>query len=485
MPISAQTEQKYSTWTGLVYIFNLIVGTGALTLPSVFSRAGWAAGVGLILVLAFMSFLTVTFVVESIAAANALLKWKRIQERKSSDDHTNEHNDTTEDAEEDDPLVEQENLVNPTPLNFFCIEEKVELGQMAVLFFSRWGQILFYLCIIIYLYGDLAIYAAAISKSMTDVVCSLNIVNGTMNTTVPDSAPCWLDNPKYSRMDVYRAFLGLFLLLVGPFTFFNVQKTKYLQMFTSVMRWSAFSLMISIASAVLIKDGVQGHPPLATLSGLPALFGACVYSFMCHHSLPGLITPIKDKNRLYSSLLADYLLVVSFYLLLALTGVFAFNHLEDLYTLVFWQPGHATGYFLALFPVLTLSTSFPVVAVTLRSNMEALAPSCGPWWLRRGFFPLLAILPPLAVAFTTTDLSILVGVTGTYAGAGVQYVIPAILVWCARRQSKSALRLSSNECRFGSPFIGAGWVGLVLLWALAAVVLVTFNTIEKLEGKIN
>jgi hypothetical protein len=41
---------------------------------------------------------------------------------------------------------------------------------MAGLFFNRSGQVLFYLCIIIYLFGDLAIYAAAVAKSMTDVV---------------------------------------------------------------------------------------------------------------------------------------------------------------------------------------------------------------------------------------------------------------------------------------------------------------------------
>jgi hypothetical protein len=119
------------------------------------------------------------------------------------------------------------------------------------------------------------------------LLSTLTIVNGTVNTTVPDTAPCWLDTPNYDRLFVYRSFLCLFVLLAGPFVFFNVQKTKYLQMFTSVMRWTAFGLMISIAIEQLIKDGVQGHPPAAALTGLPALFGACVYSFMCHHSLPG------------------------------------------------------------------------------------------------------------------------------------------------------------------------------------------------------
>jgi len=195
--------------------------------------------------------------------------------------------------------------------------------------------------------------------------------------------------------------------------------------------------------------------------------------------IAGLITPIKDKGSLFQCLAADYLLVGSFYLLLALTGIFAFSHLEDLYTLVFWRPGQAVGYFLALFPVFTLSTSFPVVAVTLRANLEALAPRC-PWAL----LPLLAVVPPLAVALATSDLSLLVGVTGTYAGAGVQYVIPAALVACARSNAEATVGASSARSTFASPFKGRFWVWAVLLWAAASVVLVTFNIIEKLEGKI-
>ncbi|GAA6110829.1 transmembrane protein 104 isoform X2 [Tachysurus ichikawai] len=32
---------------------------------------------------------------------------------------------------------------------------------------------------------------------------------------------------------------AVFVLLLGPFTFFNAQKTKYLQILTSLMRWIA------------------------------------------------------------------------------------------------------------------------------------------------------------------------------------------------------------------------------------------------------
>ena len=49
-------------------------------------------------------------------------------------------------------------------------------------------------------------------------------------------------------------------------------------------------------------------------------------------------------------------------------------------------------------------------------------------------FPLLALIPPTAIAMVTHSLELLVGITGSYAGAGIQYVVPAALVYQARQQ---------------------------------------------------
>lgn len=140
---------------------------------------------------------------------------------------------------------------------------------------------------------------------------------------------------------------------------------------------TAFTVMIVLAMRRLFSPLEQhGSPVAARLSGVPALFGSCIYSFMCHHSIPGLLTPITNKSRLDGALAADYFLVLSFYLILALTGVFAFPELNSLYTINFTpKPSdpfilRALDYFLTLFPVFTLSTNFPVVAVTLRSNLQ-------------------------------------------------------------------------------------------------------------------
>lgn len=67
---------------GLVYVFNLIVGTGALTLPAVFAQAGWFLGLLLVITLAFVGFITVTFIIESMACANATIEWRKIESHK-------------------------------------------------------------------------------------------------------------------------------------------------------------------------------------------------------------------------------------------------------------------------------------------------------------------------------------------------------------------------------------------------------------------
>lgn len=275
-------------------------------------------------------------------------------------------------------------------------------------------------------------------------------------------------------------------MLLGPFTFFNVQKTKYIQMCTVMFRWLAFTIMISIAVHRLIVQGPLGKPPLADISGVPALFGACIYSFMCHHSLPSLIFPISDKTRLRSLLSVDYVIIGVFYLCLALSGTFAFANLEDVYTLNFVPSADNTSrllefveYFLSLFPVFTLSASFPIIAITLRNNLQTLFLDTGRldqyhFVLRSVLFPLLTIVPPALVTYYTDNVKSLVSFTGSYAGTGIQYIIPIALVYSARRSCRQLLGQGIvNEYR--SPFGHTAWLGAVLAWGVACVVLVTVN----------
>ena len=65
-------------------MFNLIVGAGPLTLPKAFSMAGVLLGTLLLVFLAFMSFMTTTFMIEAMANANAYSRYQLRQEEEES-----------------------------------------------------------------------------------------------------------------------------------------------------------------------------------------------------------------------------------------------------------------------------------------------------------------------------------------------------------------------------------------------------------------
>ncbi|VDN21635.1 unnamed protein product [Dibothriocephalus latus] len=364
-----------------------------------------------------------------------------------------------------------------------------------------------------------------------------------------------------------------FTLLLGPFFFFNVTRTRWLQMFTTTTRWAAFILMIALACvriwhfppkladppmtsttpATITTTPIPiPHPPLANFHNVASLFGVSVYAFMCHHSLPGLITPVHNKHHIYSALLLPaYAVVLLLYFLLVGTAVAAFDTIEDLYTLNFVPSADpdahvspfilAVDYFLSLFPVFALSSTFPIVGTTLSNNLfaliglllpanpyQTLSPDDSPRRLDarrlaiRICVPLVTLLPPVAIAFATNDIEFLVGVTGAFGGSGIQYVFPTVLVYYARRDLERRLKFKENvgseaeenelsemamvgpsspqeeegvsesaplitlrrpvrnrsQNPFASPFAHTFWLILMLVWAAFCVLIVLLHRLK-------
>ena len=92
-------------------------------------------------------------------------------------------------ADENAPLINEETVerVQQSVSSYYEITEITEMGKMASVFFSQTGRNMFYLCLAIYLYGDLAIYAAAIAKSIRDVACTYKPPNITSPLNISES----------------------------------------------------------------------------------------------------------------------------------------------------------------------------------------------------------------------------------------------------------------------------------------------------------
>nr|CAH8838927.1 unnamed protein product [Trichobilharzia regenti] len=367
----------------------------------------------------------------------------------------------------------------------FQITEKYELGQMSLMYFGKIGNILFYINICTYLYGDLAIYSSAVPKSLRNVVCSLN---NSKNSSLSDFDLCWASS-SLTRMDVYRIFVVIFGAFVLPFLFFSVTRSRWLQLLTVCLRWLGFLLMLSLSieRAILLRKSITvaaslplwnpsvytlfsqpepiPQPPMFQPHNIPNLFGVCVYVFMCHHSIPGIVTPIGNKHRiLYKVFIPVFITVLLFNLFLSSTAIIAFNHIEDLYTLnfipdqAFIDISHIPytialifGYFLCLFPVFALTSSYPIIGTSLLGNIYSL---CSFFPVFQGgkaktalkySLPFIVALPPLCIALITDNVGYLTGFTGAIFGSGIQYIIPGVLVYKARRQLSNFIISSSNS----------------------------------------
>ena len=307
--------------------------------------------------------------------------------------------------------------------------------------------------------------------------------------------PCW-ESVSINRQNVYRIYVVLFNLLIGPLVFFNVSKTKLLQLATTIMRWLAFITMITLALSKIYDNSTKSITIEAVpfdIKYVPNFFGVCIYAFMCHHSLPSIMTPMKNKENFKILFIIVYSCIMVFYLLLSFTAVFAFGDgLKDFYTLNF-LPDESQGviieiisYFLSLFPVFTISASFPIIGITLRNNLISLyylissknqATDTKNYFIKIGL-PLVTLIPPLIISVITDDLTLLVGITGSYAGVAIQYIIPSCLVYFGRKVSIRTFRQNfQDKHAYASPFRHKYWVYFVLLWANLSVIFVTLNHI--------
>jgi hypothetical protein len=488
---------SYSTPVAAIFIYNLIVGVGCLTLPHAFQAAGIVLSAVFLLFMAFLSFMTATWVVETMAAANALLEKDRLDDEKAGllDDgdsfrvqdsdtditiagSVNQYKLSSEYSFSTNALQHDQIRVRDVH-DFFHLDQRVEVGMMADIFLGWIGQKLFYVILCVYLFGDLAIYAVYVPRSLVTVTGSFSLGD-------------W----HISEQDAYYIFLALFTLGTAPFCFFDFQKTKYMQFGTMFCRNAAFATMVVIAIIAIAKgDGPNvSKIEIANFSAFPTLFGASVYAFMCHHSIPGLLAPVEKKNKVTTLFTVDFVSIFVAYILLAYSAVFAYDQypIPSTYTTFFrGKTNEVVAIILALYPVFTLTTNFPLICITLRNNIIRFVPDRedGAWaWVNRVKRPLstiIALTPAIIIAFGTCDVSLLVSITGSYPGLGIMFFIPIVLVFFARRRVRQVFGESGSYNKHRSPFHHWVWLALVAAIACGFLGFTVYNMIrDAIDGKL-
>ena len=146
-PFFKKIPMFYFFQVAAVFLFNLLVGVGILALPSAIAKAGVIAGILSLTTVSFMAFISVTFMIEVLATANAWRGPKTVVARKALVKGYPAQDDSVAQISQ----IKVKNDVFSAPL--FEIEEKFEMGYMAELFLGTAGSTFFYAVLCLYLYG--------------------------------------------------------------------------------------------------------------------------------------------------------------------------------------------------------------------------------------------------------------------------------------------------------------------------------------------
>ena len=476
-----------------------MLGSGVLTLPQLFSQTGWVLGLAGLSVVALVSYITATFVVETIFIYRLLQQHYQDQGQNkagtqadgcvmnvnsdkgalySRTDCNNEnivenlHIDHVNDKHGE---VKKEKYEMNEPRKNMCNigrDEEVELGHLFQMFFPNFLSILFYITLCLQLYGVISIDFVILSKSLTSISCDeYNWV--TVNTTT--SCKNMVHLPVH---EVYLVMLSIFVALIGPFVFFDIASTKVIQLLTFIYRFVSL-LCMSILGMMKIGNGSNVTPKLASLGKLPNFVGAVLYILGFHMAIPSIINPIKYKHSLKSVIITPFVIVMVLDVLLVMSACYAYpvEEIQDIYTLNFTHPPPLLKYFLQLFPVVCLLSSVPITAIVLRENLKKLLLKKNEeeysFMVRRIAFPLLVLIPPVTIAYVTDDVILLVGYIGTGTGGLLLYVFPALSVHFARRTAERTLG-SHYSVDNKSSFCHKVWIMFILVWYVISTATLVF-----------
>lgn len=210
----------------------------------------------------------------------------------------------------------ENNEINLEKSKIFHFKKAIEVGSLASKFWGRRGAIIANLSIAIYLYGALCIKAVSSSQALSQGISF--IVTGQTNGFSEWSVDL------YYYCDIFFFIIVTFLALK------NVQNTKIIQNIIAILRYLTTFLMILGALIYIGKRG--GIADMRKIkffeySNFSGIFGNVVFAFLCHHSLPGILKPIKPETSIKKVLLSGYLCGCIIMYLVAISAIFAFGDL--------------------------------------------------------------------------------------------------------------------------------------------------------------
>ncbi|OEU19627.1 hypothetical protein FRACYDRAFT_235686 [Fragilariopsis cylindrus CCMP1102] len=467
------------------FTLNYLIGTGFLTLPWAFERAGILLSMIAMCIICFVSNIGVDFIVTSCARAEVLMSYRKrtghsykeeggVEERPkkmtettglllSQQIHTigeeassvntkeltsqNSGDEVTPsmgyESDDDDKSNASDNNKN---LLVVQGKHRYELTELCKIFLGDTGLKVYGISVALDCYGFLWAYASVFGAAMAH--------------SFPLFGP---------GVDCYHMYVILFAIIVVPMSFLELAEQASMQIFLSGCRIACILFMIitPVLAALFesegnMKDSIQpiAHfddqtepigSPLFRLSKIHEMLPIVVYSVIFHQAVPGLVDEMKDKAKAGKIFTYTFGLCGILYSLLGIIVSWYFGNQVHPSSNINWTNYHAgTGHlnengewvgvslipraislFVVVFPALDVISSYPINAYTLGNSLLSFIHADNIVKVQQDrrmaiFYRGIAAIPPIFGALFIRDLGIITDFSGL-TGLAIAFCFPPLL----------------------------------------------------------
>lgn len=336
----------------------------------------------------------------------------------------------------------------------------MEINELLGMFLGNWAKTAYTVLLGLFIYITLWSYSAVFSSSLLSLVPFPGISVGYSCDIYNETFPAACEKS-------YLLYMLIFFLLVAPLICMDLTEQVGLQIFLCIFRFGAILVMFLTSVVALYQvpysRNDQGHSPFVTykrsfdFSGFGTIFPTAIFSQLLHHSVPGLVQPVKQKSWLRTMFGAALATTFSLYLALGVPSVMYFGsgvkpvislNWKDYSGIGFDGPNAAPvwakiiSYIVVLFPVLDIVSAFPLNGITLGNTIFASLPvsltkNGTNQWVKLAS-RLVVVFPPIILGSFIKRLDLIIEIAGT-VGFFIAFIVPGLLQLFSTRMAKAQI----------------------------------------------
>ncbi|KAH3760914.1 Transmembrane protein [Pelomyxa schiedti] len=339
------------------------------------------------------------------------------------------------------------------------LTEKCDFTKFCFVFGGMPGKVICQVVMAFYVYGALWAYVASFASTLSMLI---------FEYAVPGDEVCnYYEDPSSWCTFAYYGSILLYLCIVLPLTLMDLAEQAVLQMFLTIYRFFAFGLMVITVLVAIGFVGQYSEPKISSSSssfdqgniwgfkwsGFGTAFTSTAFALTMHYNLPNSLSPVRNKLSFRTICLCAIFTAIFFYFTVGCSCGYFFNEYTEPLVVLNWEgyTGRDGGWgegsalwwsyiiqlLIMIFPIINLANDFPLVAITLGSNLDQFVPkrftgTATRARIARIIVRLICVFPPIIAGALLGELDKIFTFTGLFAFVLV-FFIPAIFQFISKR----------------------------------------------------